>query len=75
VTAPNKTVTLLEGRIGATMARIVLEYTVNGGRQVIYRLGDHDVTREAFIVASKLASALAEERCADLLTQILTKLP
>lgn len=67
-------VVLVEGRIGDRTGRIVLEYTPNGGKEVIYRIDDHVVTRETFALAVKFASAITEELHTNLLSQILIKL-
>ena len=67
------TVVLVEGRVGALSGRITLEHTANGGRQITYRLGDQDVTREVFTLALRFASAMVEERIADLLAHLVDR--
>jgi hypothetical protein len=71
--APSSVV-LVEGRIGDKTGRIVLEYTANGGKEVVYHIDGHAVTRETFALAVKFAATITEELHTNLLSQILIKL-
>ena len=67
-------VVLVEGRIGDKTGRIVLVYTLNGGKEVVYYIDDHTVTRETFALVVKFTAVITEELHTNLLSQILGKL-
>ena len=65
--AETKSITILDGDLNGVPAKIVLEQTTGGGKQMVYMIAGAEVTREVFIVATKFASVLAEQRlCAKL---------
>ena len=58
-------VILLAGKLGDAAVSIELEVHNGGGRSFIYTIRGHEVTRECFICAMKLSSALSDDKRAN----------
>jgi len=59
--AETKIIKILDGVLAGVPASITQEQTTGGGKQIVYTIAGVDVNREAFIVATKFASVMAEQ--------------